>query len=77
MVRAVKDIERDIRELSSEDKLDLISALLAELDRPADANVERAWLETAQRRYRELIGGKVMGVPRPLVLERLHKRLGG
>ena len=76
MARAVKDIEREIRELSSEDKVELIRTLIAELDAPADANVERAWLETSQRRYRELVEGKVKGVPGPLVFDRLRKRLG-
>jgi hypothetical protein len=77
MARAVKDIERDIGELSSEEKVELMRALIAELDAPADANVERAWLEASQRRYRELVEGKVKGVPGPLVLDRLRKRLGG
>ena len=35
------------------------------------------WIETAQRRYRELVDGTVEGVPGPLVLERLRTRLGG
>ena len=76
MARAVKDIEREIRELSSEDKVELIRTLIAELDAPADTNVERAWLETSQRRYRELVEGRVKGVPGPLVFDRLRKRLG-
>lgn len=45
-----------------------------ERDAPADPNVERAWLETAQRRYRELVDGKVQGVPGPLVFARLRAR---
>jgi hypothetical protein len=77
MARAVKDIEQDIRTLSSEDKVELLRALIAELDMPADPDAERAWLETAQRRYRELVEGKVRGVPGPLVFERLRARLGG
>lgn len=76
MARSVKDLEREIRELGSEEKLELIRGLIAELDSPADANVERAWLETSQRRYRELVEGKVQGVPGPLIFERLRKRLG-
>lgn len=55
MARSVKDIENEIRELSREEKTDLVRSLIAELDRPADVNVKRAWLETAQRRYRELV----------------------
>ena len=76
MARAVNDIEREIRELSSEDKIELIRTLIADLDAPADANVERVWLETSQRRYGELVEGKIKGVPGPLVFERLRKRLG-
>jgi len=75
MARAVKEIEQEIHELSSEDKIQLIRTLIAELDAPADAGVERAWLETSQRRYRELVEGGVKGVPGPLVFERLRKRL--
>ena len=76
VAKPVKEIEQDIRALSSDEKLQLLRILLAELDAPADANVERAWLETSQRRYRELVEGKVQGVPGPLVFERLRSRLG-
>jgi hypothetical protein len=76
VAKALKEIEQDIGDLSSEEKLQLLRTLLAELDAPADANVERAWLETSQRRYRELVEGKVEGVPGPLVFERLRARLG-
>jgi len=76
VAKAVKEIEQDIRALSSEEKLQLLRTLLAELDAPPDGNVEKAWLETSQRRYRELVEGKVQGVPGPLVFERLRARLG-
>jgi acyl-CoA reductase-like NAD-dependent aldehyde dehydrogenase len=76
MAKAVKDIEREIRALSAEERAELMRSLIADLDAPADANVERAWLETSQRRYRELVEGKVKGVSGPLVFDRLRKRLG-
>lgn len=76
MARAIRDIENDIRALSADEKTALLRTLIAELDTPADANIERAWLETSQRRYRELVEGKVKGVPGPLVFERLRSRLG-
>lgn len=75
MARAIRDIENDIRALSADEKTALLRTLIAELDTPADANIERAWLETSQRRYRELVEGKVKGVPGPLVFERLRSRL--
>lgn len=76
MARPLKEIEQEIRQLSPEDKAELMRSLVAELDGPADRNVEQIWLETAQRRYRELIEGKVAGIPGPLVFDRLRARLG-
>lgn len=77
MARTVKEIEQEIRALSGEEKVALLRSLIAELDAPGDPSVERAWLETSQRRYRDLFEGKVKGVPGPLVFERLRARLDG
>lgn len=77
MAKAIKEIEQDIRALSSEEKIELLRFLIAELDAPADPNVEGAWLEASRRRYRELVEGKIKGVPGPLVFSRLRARLGG
>lgn len=68
-------IEAKIRSLSREDKVELIRALIAELDAPADSDVERAWLEEAQRRYREITEGKVQPVPAERVFENLRSCL--
>jgi hypothetical protein len=76
MARAIADIQKDIRALSEEQKVELLKSLIAELDAPADPGVERAWLEAAQRRYRELVEGKVKGIPGALVFEHLRTRLG-
>lgn len=76
MNRAVRDIEQEIRLLSVDEKVELMRSLIAELDAPADANVEREWLETSQRRYREWVDGEVQGVPGPLVFRRLRAKLG-
>lgn len=75
MSNDVAEIETRIRSLSLEDKTELIRALIAELDGPADADVERAWLEEAQRRHREVIEGKVQPVPGERVFQNLRARL--
>ena len=67
MARAIKDIEKEIRSLDREEKRRLLRNLIDELDTPADPDVERAWLEASQRRYRELVEGTVTGVPGRLV----------
>ncbi len=75
MPTAVAEIEAKIRDLNLEDKANLIRSLIAELDGPADANVERAWLEEAQRRHREVVEGKVQPVPAERVFAKLRARL--
>jgi len=75
MSTVIAEIEARIRTLSLEDKADLIRSLIAELDGPADAGVEGAWLEEAQRRRREVVEGKVQPVPGERVFESLRARL--
>lgn len=75
MARAIAEIKAEIRGLKRTEKIELLRSLIDELDAPADPQVERAWLEEAQRRYRELREGRVKGVPGELVFERLRSRL--
>lgn len=76
MAPGIADIQKEIQALNTEEKTELLRTLVAELDAPADADVEKAWLVAAQRRYRELVEAKVQGVPGQLVFERLRSRLG-
>jgi putative addiction module component (TIGR02574 family) len=76
MARAVTEIYAEIQKLSNPDKEALLRALMAELDAPLDTDVEKEWLNEAQKRYRELAEGRVQGVPGHLVFERLRARLG-
>ncbi len=76
----IKTIERAAlpargRSLSLEEKAELIRVLISELDGPADADVERVWLEEAQRRHRDVVEGKVQSVPGDRVFENLRSRL--
>jgi Putative addiction module component len=71
----VAEIEAKIRSLSFEDKTELLRALIAELDGPADADIDRAWLIEAQRRHREIAEGKVKSVPAQRVFQNLRARL--
>ena len=49
MARAIADIQKDIRALASDERAELLRALIAELDAPADADAEKAWLAEALR----------------------------
>ncbi len=75
MSNVVAEIEAKIRALSLADRTELIRALISELDGPADAEVERAWLEEARKRHSELIEGKVRAVSGERVFENLRSRL--
>lgn len=75
MTDHVAEIEAKIRTLSHEQEAELIRALLADLDGPEDTGVEQAWLEEAERRHRELLDGKIHGVPEEQVFENLRSRL--
>ncbi len=75
MSAVVTELEARIRSLNADDKAGLIRALLAELDGPAGGDVEEAWIHEAQRRYREVVDGKVQPVAAQHVFENLRARL--
>jgi hypothetical protein len=75
LAHAVEKIEKEFRTLSAVEKVELLRLLIAELDAPADADVERVWLEEVQRRQREFVERKVKGVPGERVFENLRSRL--
>jgi putative addiction module component (TIGR02574 family) len=63
MAKPVEELEREIRSLSDDDRIRLLRDLVADLDGERDQDVERTWLEEAQRRYRELKAGVVEAIP--------------
>jgi putative addiction module component (TIGR02574 family) len=71
----VAEIEAKIRLLSFEDKTELIRSLIADLDGPAEPDVERAWALEAERRHREIVEGKVKPIPAREVFRSLRARL--
>lgn len=74
MSTAIIEIEAKVRALNTADKADLLRTLIAELDSPADADVEAAWLREAQRRHREIVEGKVQPVPGDQIFKDLRAR---
>ncbi len=75
MANVVEEIEAKIRSLKPEEKTKLLRSLIAELDGPPSADVEREWTEVAKRRYREILEGKVTPVPGDRVFENVRSRL--
>ena len=75
MARTIEDIESEIRTLSADDRMHLLRDLIADLDGGIDKDVEKAWLDEAERRYKELKDGTVESVPAEEVFARARARL--
>ena len=75
MSRGLTEIERDIRALSDDDRARLLRALIAELDGPADADADQAWLEESEKRLAEIDSGAVGVVPAESVFEEARSLL--
>ena len=75
MARKVEEIERDIRSLSDDERNHLLRDLVADLDGNPDPEVEKAWLEEAQRRLRELQQGDVEALSAEEVFRSARDRL--
>jgi hypothetical protein len=61
MSAEIAELEARIQALGVEERVELMRIRIADGDGVADANVESAWLEEAQRRQQERIEGKVQG----------------
>ena len=75
MSTATAELEARIRALNPDEKAELMRSLIAELDGPADSDVEAAWVKEAQRRHREIVEGRVQPVPGERVFSNLRERL--
>jgi len=75
MARTVEELEREIRSLSDDERIHLLRDLVADLDGECDPEVEKAWLEEAQRRFHELKEGIVEGISAEDVFKNARDRL--
>lgn len=75
MARSIEELESEIRSLSADERMHLLRDLIADLDGAMEADVEKAWLQEAERRYKELKDGFVEAVPAEEVFARARARL--
>ena len=75
MAKTIEDIENEIRSLSVDDRMHLLRDLIADLDGGMDEDVEKAWLEETERRYKELKEGEVELIPAEEVFTRARAQL--
>ncbi|OGP50831.1 MAG: addiction module antitoxin RelB [Deltaproteobacteria bacterium RBG_13_43_22] len=70
MSKKLEDIINVAMELNLEDRAQLAGTLLFSLDEPSESDVERLWLQEAERRLQDFRAGKVKGIPAEEVFNR-------
>ena len=70
MSRKLEEIISEAMELGLQERAQLAGTLLASLDEPSESEVERLWLQEAERRLQEYREGKVKGIPAEEVFNR-------
>lgn len=72
----ITDLEEKVLELSVPEKKRLLRRIIKDLDATADnGSVDKAWLEEAQRRHRELWDDVVQAVPAQKAIAKARERL--
>ncbi len=75
MSRSFDELRSEILALDADAKESLLADLIAELDRPFDDDVQRAWLLEAHRRLRQVERGEAELIPADQVFEQIRQRL--
>lgn len=71
MATELRQLFREALELTDNDRATLAGLLIESLESPPDADVEKAWAEEAERRWREIESGEVKTIPWEEVKARL------
>ena len=67
MAKSVEKLAKEIHVLPDEEKLRLVDAILADLDKP-DPEIDRVWAEEARRRWAAYKSGRARTVPYSTVM---------
>ena len=70
MPLSTKKIESEALSLDIQSRAKLAGKLLLSLDDPSASEVERLWLDEAEKRLAEFRAGKVQGIPANEVFQR-------
>ena len=70
MAKKLDEVTAVAMELSLEERAQLAGKLLLSLDEPSASEVERLWLEEAERRLEEFREGEIQGIPADDVFRR-------
>jgi putative addiction module component (TIGR02574 family) len=69
------DLTKRVRALPMGEKAALVRLLIDDLDPGQDPDVEKLWLEEAERRYAQYLRGEVEAIPGDEAMAEARKRL--
>lgn len=75
MPQSFQDVSDATMQLELEDRAKLAGKLLLSLDEPTPSEVERLWLDEAERRLEDFRSGKTKGIPAEEVFSRAISEL--
>jgi putative addiction module component (TIGR02574 family) len=75
MSRPVRELESKVLKLPRRERARLAQRLISSLDPKADRDVEKLWLQEAERRLGELKSGRIAGIPADKVLRKARSTL--
>ncbi|KFD41159.1 hypothetical protein HX99_05660 [Peptococcaceae bacterium SCADC1_2_3] len=75
MLSRIKEIEEEALRLPPHERAQLAEHLINSLDEEEDREIERLWLEEAERRYQEYKESKVKTRPAELVFKEARLKL--
>ena len=75
MTALLEKIEREATELSREERERLASDLIAGLENAPLSEIDQAWIDEAERRYDELVSGRVKGIPADVAMREIRRKL--
>ena len=70
MANLARELESKVLKLPRWERARLAQRLISSLDQEVDADVEKLWLQEAERRLGELKSGKVAGIPAEKVIRK-------
>lgn len=70
MAMNLEELAAEAMKLALEERAQLASRLLLSLEEPSESEIERLWLEEAERRLREFREGRVQGISGDQVFRR-------
>ena len=71
----IEELAKETMQLDIEDRALLAGKLLLSLDEPTSSEVERLWLDEAERRLEDYRAGRVQGIPADDVFRRAISEL--